>query len=407
MEVGLGKQVRSTLSFHAGVNMSNTNGSLAARAITQGPKHHFFGYYGICPWDATGQFHLCLQSEFHDRPPADGDTAVVGLVDMETGKFEGVAETQAWNLQQGSMLHWLATAPDRLITFNAREDDRFVGVVQDIHTGQKRVLPYPISAITRNGRKALGLNYARLKSLRPVVGYAGLPDRFADQNHPAEDGLYITDTETGEASVLVSYEEARDFLSSYEEVQARKIWFNHSIINRDDTRVAFVVRYRDETREIRHTILLSASMEGGDLRIVTDLGASHFDWLTEELIFGWVTMKEGLKYYLINDRTGEYEAVRPDILTRNGHCSFTKDGTWLLTDEYPGDKSQQALLLWQMAEERRVDLGSYDAPLPFRGEIRCDLHPRWSRDERTVSFDSIHEGSRQVYVMDVSEIIDS
>ena len=50
------------------------------------------------PWDATGQYHLCLQSDFHDRPPADGDTAVVGLVDMETGKFEGVAETQAWNL---------------------------------------------------------------------------------------------------------------------------------------------------------------------------------------------------------------------------------------------------------------------------------------------------------------------
>ena len=326
-------------------------------------------------------------------------------MDTETGKFEGVAETQAWNLQQGSMLHWLPTAPDRLITYNAREEDRFVGVVQDIHSGQKRILPYPISAMSRNGRQALGLNYARLKSLRPVVGYAGLPDPFADQNHPAEDGVYTMDTQTGEASVLVSYEEARDFLSDYEEVQTHKIWFNHTIINRDDTRVAFVVRYRDETREIRHTIMLSASMDGGDLRIVTDLGASHFDWLTEELIFGWVTMKEGQYYFLINDRTGEYEAVRPDILTRNGHCSFTRDGTWLLTDEYPDDNNLQALLLWHMVEERLVVLGRFHSPLPFRGEIRCDLHPRWSRDERQVSFDSIHEGSRQIYVVDVAETV--
>ena len=386
--------------------MSQSQKDLVARPITQGPKHHFFGYYGICPWNSTGQYHLCLQSDFHDRPPAAGDTAVVGLVDMETGKFEGVAETQAWNLQQGSMLHWLPTAPDRQITYNAREDDRFVGVVQDIHSGNKRILPYPISAMTRHGRQALGLNYARLKSLRPVVGYAGLPDPFADQNHPTEDGLYTMDTQTGEARVLVSYEEARDFLSDYEEVQARKIWFNHSIINRDDTRVAFVVRYRDETREIKHTILLSASMDGGDLRIVTDLGASHFDWLTNELIFGWVTMKEGQKYYLINDRTLEYEEVRPDILTKNGHCSFTRDGSWLLTDEYPDENNLQALLLWHMKEERLVVLGRFHSPLPFRGEIRCDLHPRWSRDERHVSFDSIHSGSRQIYVVDVAGVVE-
>ena len=87
-----------------------------------------------------------------------------------------------------------------------------------------------------------------------------------------------------------------------------------------------MVRYRDDQREIGHTILLSASMKGGELRVVTDLGASHF---------GWVTMKEGEKYYLINDTSGEYEAVRPDVLTRNGHCSFTLDGAWLLTDESP------------------------------------------------------------------------
>ena len=195
--------------------MNGNESNFVARAVTHGPKHHFFGYYGICPWDATGQYLFCLESDFHERPPAAGDSAVVGFVEMASGKFEQLAETQAWNLQQGCMLHWLPTASDRLITYNDRQDDRFVAVVLDIHTGQKRVLPYPISAMSRNGRQALGLNYARLKSLRPVVGYAGLPDPFADQNHPVDDGVYTIDTETGEASVLVSYEEARAFLSDY------------------------------------------------------------------------------------------------------------------------------------------------------------------------------------------------
>ena len=142
--------------------MTDTN--LVARPVTRGPKHHFFGYYGICPWDATGQYLLCLESDFHERPPA----------------------------------------PERLITFNHRQDERYVAVVLDIHTGQKRILPYPVSAMSRDGAQALGLNYARLKSLRPVVGYAGLPDPFADQNCPAEDGVYTTATKTGEARVLLS-----------------------------------------------------------------------------------------------------------------------------------------------------------------------------------------------------------
>lgn len=32
---------------------------------------------------------------------------------------------------------------------------------------------------------------------------------------------------------------------------------------------------------------------------------------------------------------------------------------------------------------------------------RCDLHPRWRPDGKQIGFNSVREGSRQVYVMDV------
>jgi hypothetical protein len=38
-------------------------------------------------------------------------------------------------------------------------------------------------------------------------------------------------------------------------------------------------------------------------------------------------------------------------------------------------------------------------------ECRCDLHPRFSRDGRTVVIDAPHAGGRQLHLLDVSAIV--
>ena len=149
--------------------------------LTRGPRHHFFGYYEICPWNATGQYHLCLETVFHDRPPTAQDEAAVGLVERGSTTFQPLARTQAFNLQQGAMLHWLPTNPAREICYNARQGDRHVAVRLDIHSGHTQVLPRPVSGLSHSGILAASLNFARLAEMRPVVGYRGLPDLFRGQ----------------------------------------------------------------------------------------------------------------------------------------------------------------------------------------------------------------------------------
>jgi hypothetical protein len=329
----------------------------------------------------------------------------VGVVELATGDFHRLAETRAFNLQQGCMLHWLPAEPDRKLTYNERQGDRHVAVVLDIHTGDKRVLPRPIAGISPDGKTAASLNYARLKSLRPVVGYAGLPDVYRDQTHPADDGIYTMDLETGEAQIAVSYQAVYEFLGRQPIMDERKIWFNHVVFNTDGTRFCFVVRYNLPDIEIKHTTLLSADVDGGNLRCLTDYGASHFTWRSPTEIVGWVTMAEGAHHYRINDRTGAYEILYPEELDRNGHMSFAWDGRWMLSDTSPDEDSLRDVYLWDMEEEQKITLGRFLSPEPFRGEIRCDPHPRWSRDGRQICFDSVHEGSRQVYVIDVSEVV--
>jgi 2-polyprenyl-6-methoxyphenol hydroxylase-like FAD-dependent oxidoreductase len=38
-------------------------------------------------------------------------------------------------------------------------------------------------------------------------------------------------------------------------------------------------------------------------------------------------------------------------------------------------------------------------------EIRCDLHPRWNRTGDAISFDSLHEGFRGVYSMQIGPLL--
>lgn len=105
-------------------------------ALTQSPRHHFFGYFDIQTCDSTGKYVLAMESDFDDRFPTADDTATIGIVEWETKRFQPLAETRAWNQQQGCMLHWLPTAPDRKIIYNDRDGDRFVAVVLDVFSGE-------------------------------------------------------------------------------------------------------------------------------------------------------------------------------------------------------------------------------------------------------------------------------
>jgi len=51
-------------------------------------------------------------------------------------------------------------------------------------------------------------------------------------------------------------------------------------------------------------------------------------------------------------------------------------------------------------------MGKFFSIPKLTGEkIRCDLHPRWSRDGKAVCIDSAHKGSRQMYVIELEGAI--
>jgi Tol biopolymer transport system component len=102
---------------------------------------------------------------------------------------------------------------------------------------------------------------------------------------------------------------------------------------------------------------------------------------------------------------GTPTVVGKDVMLVNGHCSYLPGNEWILNDTYPDLDRKQHLYLYQVTTGRRVPLGSFEAPEPYRGEWRCDLHPRFSPDGRLVTIDSPHRGDgRQIYLIDIGDL---
>jgi hypothetical protein len=379
-----------------------------AKPVTSG-KHHFFGYYDKFPWSGNGRYLLALETDFIDRQPTPDDAATIGLIDTEEGnRWQPLDTTTAWNWQQSTMLQWLASDPDRKIHYNQRQGDRFVAVIRDIETGETRTLPRPIYTQSRDGKWAISLNFARLHQTRPGYGYDGLPDPFHDEMAPSEDGVYHLDLASGETKLLLSLADAVQFHPK-PSMEGAKHWFNHAQINTDSTRVAVLHRWQGPEYGHWFTRMLTMNPDGSDLYALVDHDfCSHYDWFSPTQVLAWARHEDiGMRYFLYTDRTGEIEIIGEEVFSVDGHCSYSPDRRWMMTDTYPDEEHIRTLMLYELASGTRIDIGRFYAPPELTGPIRCDLHPRWNRDGRKVCLDSAHEGQRQVYVIDVSSIVDA
>ncbi len=382
--------------------------------VTPVDRHAYFGYYDKFPWDATSRYLLALSPTFIDRQPTANDSVEIGMIDLEDGnRWIPVAETHAWNWQQGTMLHWLPKAPtaspdEQEIVFNERVDaeSRFGSVVLNPFTGKRRSLPRPIYCLRPDGKQALSVNFARIAHTRPGYGYEGIPDRGFDVLAPEDDGIWSMDMTTGETLRITSIREMTK-LSPKPDFPDGKHWFNHLQYNTDGSRFIFLHRWGRDGGVRWGTRMLTANPDGTDVRIIADDGmTSHFDWRDPAHILAWARQNErGDHYYLFDARTGDAELVGGDVLTTDGHCSYSPNREWVLTDTYPDKTHHRTLILYHPKTDTRVDIGRFYSPPEVTGPFRCDLHPRWSRDGRSVCVDSAHESMRGMYVASVADVV--
>lgn len=379
------------------------------RELTQPPHSHWFGYYDKYQFDPSGRYLLGMEVDFDTRAPQADDVIRLGVIDLQDGdRWRPFGETHAWCWQQGCMLQWVPGSSQEVI-YNDRRDGKFVAVIHNIVTGQLRVVDRPIYTVSPNGRQALSLNFARLDSTRPGYGYTGVAYDWAGRECPADEGIELVDLETGEVQLIVTLADTIE-VAPNESMQGVRHWFNHLLFNPDGTRFIFLHRWNKQTdgKGGWYTRMLTADTDGGHVHVVADHGmVSHFIWRNPSQILTWSTEPEtGNRFHLYTDRTDRVEAIGEGVLNLDGHCTYSPDGQWIVTDTYPDQDRMQHLMLYRPSDGRLLPLGQFYMPPELQGSMRCDLHPRWSRDGRSLCIDSAHSGRRQMILLDIGTLLD-
>jgi len=347
----------------------------------------FFGYFDVHPW-ASSMDKMLLHE-------IDGDEAKIII--YQHGESVYLTSSSAWNLQQGTRAQWHPDSKSVLLN-DVKSGDL---IAKEINSSGELISIYthPIQAVHPDGKEYLSLNYDRLDRNRLDYGYGldrgSLPD-------PSSDGMWRVNLESGNDEFLISLQALIEQADT--SVDPDNHYVNHALYDPSGERFVFLHRWRGEEGRVSR---LYVSDRDGNCRVVMDEPVvSHYCWLSDSELLVWGRTREfGDGYHIIDIDSEEIKYVNALNRWGDGHPSLSPNRRYIITDTYPDRKRQRHLLLYDREEDDVAKIGSFFEPLKYTGTTRCDLHPRWSPDGTTISFDSTHSGRRESYILDVGDLV--
>ncbi len=365
---------------------------------------YFYGYYDKSPWDADDRYMICLKVKQAYKSVAPAEPGIVGLIDThDNNRFYEIGMTHSWNVQQGCMAQWLGPDFKSRIIYNDFRDGAYCSVIYNVALKkEEKVLPIPVYDVAKDGSFALSLDFSRLHRMRPGYGYSNIPDRTAKELCPDSPCIRKVDLKTGKVEDLFNYTDFASFEPD-ESMTGAKHKVNHIMISPNGKR--FMVLHRWFQNGRKHTRLVTVNVDKTDMyNLSDDVFVSHCYWKNDNEILSFLRKNEsGDHYYLMKDKTHEYQLLWKELNT-DGHCSYSPDGKFVITDTYPNRKRIASIYLCSDTENTSKRVARVFAPFRYDNDCRCDLHPRWNRSGDKICFDSVHEGRRALYVIDISKL---
>lgn len=359
---------------------------------------YFFGYYDKIPWDKNDRYLISLKVENAAESPAPKRKAVIVLFDTWNNNNEiEIATTHTWNSQQGCMAQWLGPDFESKIIYNDFRENKYVSVVYDVSAKrEEKVLPKPVYEVSKDGKYGYTLDFSRLHRLRPGYGYSNIDDRTEGELIPDKPALEKIDLNTGKVEPLLSYVDLYKF-ETRPEMKGAEHKINHIMVNPSGDRLMLLHRWYLNGEKFSRLVTLNTDGTGL-YNLNDDNFNSHAFWKNDSTILIFANKKEhGKGYYLLEDKTDNFKLIWQELDT-DGHMSYTKDLSKVVTDTYPNRKRIASVFV--IYNEEKIDkVARVFAPFKYDNDVRCDLHPRWNNVGNTICIDSTHEGKRSIYTI--------
>lgn len=356
-------------------------------------KESLFGYYNLSPENTR-------KSVLYGEPQDER----LNLFCKNEAKTTQVGTTKAWNWQQGCMLQWSLKSEDIIYynTFNEKSQHYVAHRVDINNVSDFEEIPMPICCVSNDESYALSLNFERLADMRPDYGYFCRKNYELPENDV--DGIWKVDLTNYKTELIISLRQLAE-LDPVISMSGAKHKVNHIDISPDSARFMFLHRWVGPLG--RFMRLITADKDGNNLNIINgDVMTSHSCWWGNNQIISFCHTPEfGNAYVVFNDKTNAKYLLSERLPVNDGHPSVSGDGKWMVTDTYPQFDRISKIYLFNLEDFRLLLLGSFYQPLKYLGSSRIDLHPKWNLQGDKIFFESGHNGFRNLYEIDVTDIV--
>lgn len=418
-----------------------------AELIFSSPKteNFFFGYFSKMQISGDNTKILAIKVPFFNRMIKKDDHLEIGFFTIKDEKFHVIDNTSAVNWQQGCKLEWIGPDFNSKVIYNKFINDKLVSIIYDISIGHAKQLDYPIYSVSHDGEKAVSVDFERHSYFRRGYSYD-----FENISHEKKSNIYeqecisFIDLKANKEKKIIFVKDMINYkhLSSMDNAIH---YLEHVEINPAGSRFCFLHRWRLQDGGI-YARFYTADLDGKNLFLLNDSGRmSHFSWRNDNEILAYGGLEtrvnrlrkyknlskflikpflpvyhklfnssspiskaiRGDSYMIFKDLTTHIKIIAKSISEVDGHPSFSRaNSNIFITDTYPLDinSNKAKLVLFDIQKDDYVTLQILNSISEFDDTaIRCDLHPRWSKDGKLISIDTMDDGLRSIYVYELIE----
>jgi hypothetical protein len=361
----------------------------------------FFGYYDKSPENETGKYIIFQQSlRKTNKKPSSKIPVQIVLKNIENEKEQIIGKSYSYNWHQGTKLQWLSEETFIYNFYDKTAHNYKSRIYNATENREEAIINSPVYDCFKT-EYALSVNFSRLAKLRPDYGYRNVNETI-DLQYNKNDGIFYTDLKNNTHKLLISLQQLID-ISALSSMKNAKHKVNHIMISPDGDKFIFLHRWFIKGGK-RFDRLLVANKKGENIRILADEGmVSHCCWYGNDTVIGF--LRQPLyndSFYKIDVNTLDVQLLSRKLLgLGDGHPSVCND--LMAFDSYPDRSRMKKLFIYNLKNDTLDEIGEFFEPMKYFGETRCDLHPKWNYDGSKIFIDSVHEGKRNFYEINLNK----